>query len=143
MTEFGDIIEAAKYYAKTNGSISSVLATCLSTNFMSTRQEEVLISAFQKAQKNLDNKKNATFVGKIGDKMELAMTLKWEKVFRGTFGPFYISTYVDDNGNFLTYKGSSPKGRLNEKSVFTFVVKEHEVYNERKSTVISRIKEKK
>lgn len=140
--EYVSIIETAEYYGEKNSFIRDVIATCLGRNSMSERQECALINAFQKAQSNLVKAAAADFVGKIGDKMKRKLTLKWEKAFPGAWrSTYYISTYVDAEGNIFTYKGASPKGAIGEEAEYSFTIKEHETYNDRKSNIISRIKQ--
>lgn len=142
-SEYGEIIEAAKYYASRNSFVASVLETVIGKQEMSEKQESALIKAFATTQKwiNAEEKKAAVdYFGKVGERITRELTLKVVNVYEGDFGPFYIAIYNDDEGNTFVYKGSTPKGTKGEKASFTFTIKEHSEYKGKKNNIVAHIK---
>lgn len=81
-------------------------------------------------------------IGKIGERIELALIYSHGASFPGTFGTFFIQTFRTQDGATVVYKGTAPirvdaKGdRLTIKAT----VKDHSKYGEVLQTIISRVK---
>lgn len=86
--------------------------------------------------------KNATsaFVGTVGDKIELTLTIERVIPVNSQFGTTYINLCRDQNGNAVTYKGNSDIGAAGEVSNVRVTIKEHTIYNGVNQTVIQRPK---
>jgi hypothetical protein len=86
--------------------------------------------------------KNATsaFVGAVGDKIEMILTIERVIPIDTQFGTTYINLCRDQQGNAVTYKGNSNIGEVGEVSNVRATVKEHTVYNGVNQTIIQRPK---
>ena len=87
--------------------------------------------------------KNASsaFLGAVGDKIEMTLTIERVIDIGDRFRPCYISICRDTSGNAVTYKGTAPV-MLDTDGEFKIkaTVKEHRLYNDTKQTVIQRPK---
>lgn len=141
LEEYGDLLECGEYYSKYSPFIKSVITQAKQKLVLTSNQESALIRSFVNAQKIAlkEQQKTNDFIGKIGERIEHFVESVKVIGFQGNYGPFYINIFKDNSGNTLVYKGSSP---YNEgfKGIIKFTVKDHEVYNEKKQTVISRMK---
>lgn len=80
------------------------------------------------------------FVGAVGDKVTLTVTVERIVGFKTAFGNQYIYICRTDGGNIVTYKGTAHIAGTGETVTLIATVKEHTVYNGAKQTVIQRPK---
>lgn len=143
IAEYSSIIETAEHYAPYNGFVASVLETVKNTGNISEKQESALISAFVKAQKVVTEKEHSSneWIGDIKQRMEKELTCKAVfGPFNSKFGQFFIVNYKDADGNDYVYKGTGNPGlQKDETGVIKFTVKAHDIYKDKKQTVISRV----
>lgn len=80
------------------------------------------------------------FVGAVGDKITLTLTVERIIVIDGYYGTDYITIARDEQGNVVTYKGRANLGGKGDTATVKASVKEHTLYNGVKQTVIQRPK---
>lgn len=80
------------------------------------------------------------FVGAVGDKVTLTLTVERIIVIDGYYGTNYITIARDEQGNVVTYKGRADLGGKGDTVTVKTSVKEHTLYNGVKQTVIQRPK---
>lgn len=96
---------------------------------------------------------NCQYIGTVGEKLEMVLTLKREVSYDTQFGTTYIYIFEDDNGNTVTWKTSKVLwyDDLNGNGADTFIrkgdvikakatVKAHEEYKGEKQTAVTRLK---
>ncbi len=87
--------------------------------------------------KKLHEKAASNFVGSIGDRIEVVVTVQFCMGFDGFYGTTYINTMVDAEGNIYVYKGK----RLASKGdhiKLKATIKDHSEYKGAKQTVVNR-----
>lgn len=105
-------------------------------------------------QKRKDEAKTSNFVGQIGEAKFFEATVVFWKSFEGDFGTRFLTMLKDDCGNALKYwnnfniidpieaqaNGTDGKrvARKGDKIKFKATIKDHDIYKDVKSTVLSR-----
>ena len=143
LEEYQDVLDAGKYYGMKNNIVKAIVEFCIARNRMSEKQEQMLYKLFRLTQCRIEKEKDQhvpEHVGRVGDKMEMALTIIWEQAFASQYGAFWIVVYHSEKGDSFTYKGASPKGKKGEKEIFSFKIKAHEEYKGKKINIIERIK---
>lgn len=102
----------------------------------SERQIALVEAEIAKRQQNA----SSGFVGAVGDKITLTITVERIVGFKTVFGNQYIYICRTDSGDVVTYKGAAHIGGTGDTITVTAAVKEHTVYNGVKQTVIQRPK---
>ena len=82
----------------------------------------------------------SAFVGAVGDKIVLTITIERLIPLESQFGTTYINLCRDQQGNVIVYKGNSNIGDVGETVNVRATVKEHVLYNAASQTVIQRPK---
>ena len=82
----------------------------------------------------------SAFVGAVGDKIVLTITIERLIPLESQFGTTYINLCRDQQGNVIVYKGNSNIGEVGETVNVRATVKEHVLYNAASQTVIQRPK---
>ena len=90
-----------------------------------------------------NNELTNEFLGEIGDKLELPVTLKSIRFIDGNYGVTSLYSFVTDDGHLV--KWFSTRAVLNDSDVdksitITGTVKKHDEYNGTKSTILTRCK---
>ena len=99
------------------------------------RQIELVEGEVAKREKNASSK----FVGVIGEKIELRLTVERIITLQSEFyGTNYITIARTPEGNVVTYKGLTDLGNVGETSTVKATVKDHAVYKDTHQTVIQR-----
>ena len=102
----------------------------------SERQVELLDSEIAKRVKNAAS----AFVGAVGDKIEMTLTIERVIPIDTQFGTNYINLCRDQQGNSITYKGKTDIGLAGDVVTVMCSIKEHTVYNGVNQTIIQRLK---
>lgn len=101
------------------------------------RQIELVNGAVAKRAANT----NSRFVGAVGNKVTLALTV--ERIIT-LFSEFYGNNYLwlcrDQNGNVVTYRGRVDLGDIGSTVTVTATIKEHQWYGDVQQTLIQRPK---
>ena len=98
-------------------------------------------------RKEASEKKSSSFVGQIGSKISVTVTLKTVRVYDGQYGPITIYNFQDGDGNDMVWF-SSNNLELKEGDNYQLVatVKDHKTsdpkYGSRKQTILTRAKVK-
>jgi hypothetical protein len=101
------------------------------------RQIELVKDEVAKRQKNACS----AFVGHVGDKVEMTITVERIIVLQSQFyGTNYITIARDQHGNVITYKGLSDLGAVGDTNTIKATIKNHERYNGVRQTSIQRPK---
>lgn len=82
------------------------------------------------------------FVGSPGDRIEVDLTLKFRRVYGGTYGETALCKFTDAAGNTLVWRGTSPAAFQMVLDVLYTVkatVKDHTVYGGDKQTDLTRL----
>ena len=104
-----------------------------------TERQAALVEA--EVAKRATNAASA-YVGAIGDKIELALTVERVIVFSGgLFGNKYLTIARDQAGNVVTYKGQVNLGISGANVTLKATVAEHALYNGVQQTRVMRPKE--
>jgi hypothetical protein len=108
----------------------------------------------QKKQAENENKKPSEFIGKIGDKIEIELTLKKRIAYETNYtyygGTSYIYIFEDNKGNTYKWNSSNFLEKIvnseciaineNDSLKLKGSIKAHEEYKEQKQTVLTRCK---
>lgn len=101
------------------------------------RQTELVNKAIAKIEKDAAS----SFVGRVGDKVELTVTIERIVVLNSKlYGISYIFIGRDQDGSVITYKGAADIGLVGDTCTIRATVKAHEMYNGVAQTVIQRPK---
>lgn len=79
-------------------------------------------------------------VGKVGEKIELTLTVCAIRDFMGTYGPIFYNIMKTETGSIVVYKGAKILANRDETIRVSAKVKEHNVRDGVKSTRIERPK---
>lgn len=137
-------LEHAEFIAKLD-SLGGEYWTSFRDSFLSrgwapsARQVEVVDRELAKRAQNAAS----AFIGAIGDKVTLTLTVERVLTLGDHYRPFYIRICRDQNGNVVVYKGASDAlpWDAGDSSTVTAKVTEHTLYKGVAQTVIQRPKE--
>jgi hypothetical protein len=89
-------------------------------------------------------KKESSYLGNVKDKLTVSCTLVKHTGFETMYGYTNLYIFEDDNGNVLSWfnTGKTIDADLNTKVTLTGTVKQHNLYNGVKQTVLTRCKVK-
>ena len=108
---------------------------------LSARQLEAVESCFAVIDRQEFARANSQFIGAVGDKVTLTITVEHIIVLRSEFyGNNYITIARDEQGNAITYKGKTNIGLKGETTTIKASVKEHSEYKGVKQTAVQRPK---
>ena len=106
----------------------------------------------KKAQREAEKAKSQ-YIGSVGDKITVTVTLMFEASYDTKFGTTYIYSFRDDEGNTLVWKTTSSmvldeydaRGYVifvqkGDKVTFSATIKDHTEYKGEKQTVIQRVR---
>ncbi len=80
-------------------------------------------------------------IGKVGERVELTLTVKFANSYESNFGQFWIVGLEDASANTVIYKGNSPFSTTKGETVkVKATVKEHGEREGVKQTIIARAK---
>lgn len=83
----------------------------------------------------------STHIGKVGDRVELTVTVKFANSYDSNFGQFWIVGLEDASANTVIYKGNSPFSTTKGETVkLKATIKEHGERDGVKQTIIARAK---
>lgn len=85
---------------------------------------------------------DSAYVGKIGDRMTLSLTLRFRKTFDSAYGLRAMCKFTDGNNNAVVWWGTSETAFdmiLDEEYVVKATIKNHSVYNGINQTDITRV----
>jgi hypothetical protein len=104
-----------------------------------------LISAYQRAQDRLTlnrvQQKVNEYVGTVGQRIDMKVTVVGLHHIDGYYGPTTIVKMLDDRGRTVTwFANADVEMRRDESYEVKATVKKHEEYNEWKQTVVNRLK---
>jgi hypothetical protein len=102
--------------------------------YLTEKQE----AAVRKIIDSIEARKNATFVGSIGERRIFNLTVKRLFANESDFGMFYTIICEDEDGNTVLYKGSKRLAREGDKFSCKATVKDHSTYRDTKQTIIAR-----
>jgi len=99
------------------------------------------IKYLNKKRESEKAKASSDYIGTVGDRLELELTLNYFNSGEGAFGVWRLYSFTDQNGNIVVYLGSAfldiEKGQTVK---VKGTIKNHEEYNGAKQTKIARIK---
>ena len=84
---------------------------------------------------------NTTFVGEIGDRLDLHVTITKVIDSSNRWGDVRTHIFEDDNNNTFSWTTSSKHWEVGEEKVIRGTVKDHNTYKGQKTTVLTRCKE--
>ena len=92
-------------------------------------------------EKKEDNKNISNYVGSIGDKIKIEVTLRGKFSYETQYGYMCISLFVDRNGNVYKWVSKNTLNiKLGEFITIQGTIKNHEIYQGEKQTVLTRCK---
>lgn len=127
-------------YESTNNFLRDMIQNLAQWGNLSARQLEAVESCFAVIDRTEAARANSQYVGAVGDKVTLTITVERIIVLESQFGTNYITIARDEQGNAITYKGKTNIGNKGDTNTVKASVKEHTVYNGIKQTVIQRPK---
>ena len=88
------------------------------------------------------NKPASNFIGNVGERITVEATLKTCKTLDSNFGITYLTKWVADSGDVLTWFATAyvDSNDINEKFKLVGTVKKHNDYNGKNETVLTRCK---
>ena len=126
-------------YAGTNEFLLSANQNIVQWGKLTDRQVEAVESCFTVIDRQEFARANSQFIGEVGDKVTMTITVERIIVLKSEFyGDNYITIAHDESGNVITYKGRSDIGGKGDIVIIKATVKEHTVYNGVKQTVVQR-----
>jgi hypothetical protein len=135
------LVARLEAYKGTNTFLLSSIANLAYWGKLSERQAEAVESCFAVIDRQEAARANSQYIGAVGDKVTLTITVEHIIVLRSEFyGDNYITIARDENGNAITYKGKTDIGAKGATATIRASIKEHTVYNGIKQTVIQRPK---
>ena len=149
-----ELIEAAKPFMVTAegqepGFIARVMTKAIETSFITENQIAAIKNAIAKIQETARVKAASEFVGKIGERLELAVTVERVAEFpRAKFGApwieemFAIVTMRDAAGNAIVVKSASFWSEKGRQLTIRGTVKEQTEFNGERQTVLARVQVK-
>lgn len=136
MTNLMSILRCEYCEYKHIGLISSAVA---SYRRATEKQERA-----EKARQDRNKVKPSEYIGTIGERLTVEVTLTKSFSFESNYGYYptttYIHNFIDDHGNVFIWKTTSSEPREDEIIRLTGTVKEHSEYREVKQTVLTRCK---
>lgn len=127
-------------YEGANSFLRDMIQNLAQWGNLSARQLEAVESCFAVIDRTEAARANSQYVGAVGDKITLTITVERIIVLESQFGANYITIARDEQGNAITYKGKTDIGNKGDTNTVKASVKEHTVYNGIKQTVIQRPK---
>lgn len=127
-------------YTGTNDFLRGMIQNLADWGNLSTRQAEATESCFAVIDRLEAARANGQFIGAVGDKVILTITVERIIVLETQFGTNYINIARDEKGNAVTYKGCTDIGGKGDTTTIKASIKEHTVYNGVKQTVLQRPK---
>lgn len=126
-------------YAGTNEFLLSANQNIVQWGKLTDRQVEAVESCFTVIDRQEFARANSQFIGEVGDKVTMTITVERIIVLKSEFyGDNYITIAHDESGKVITYKGRSDIGSKGDIVIIKATVKEHTVYNGVKQTVVQR-----
>ena len=126
-------------YAGTNEFLLSANQNIVQWGKLTDRQVEAVESCFTVIDRQEFARANSQFIGEVGDKVTMTITVERIIVLKSEFyGDNYITIAHYESGNVITYKGRSDIGSKGDIVIIKATVKEHTVYNGVKQTVVQR-----
>lgn len=81
------------------------------------------------------------FVGAVGARSEMTLTLTFKRAFGSEFGVRYLQKFTDPDGNVIIWWGTnetSERTIVGNTYVFKATIKSHDIYEEMKQTTVTR-----
>ena len=98
---------------------------------------------YDKETEKLNVQRESEYVGNVGDKIEIEVTLKAIYGFETTYGWKQILSFRDNNGNVIVWKTTSGAPCEKDETVtLRGTVKEHTIYRDIKQTILTRCRVK-
>jgi hypothetical protein len=108
---------------------------------LSARQVEAVESCFAVIDRQEFARANSQFIGAVGDKVTVTITVERIVVIKSEFyGDNYITIAYDESGNVYTYKGKTNIGAKGETNTIKASIKAHVEYTGVQQTAIQRPK---
>lgn len=107
---------------------------------LSEKQTEATESCFAAINRKEAARATSRFIGVVGEKVVLTITVDHIIVIEGHYGTNYINIARDQDGNVVTYKGQTNIGLKGETTTIKATIKEHTLYDGVQQTIIQRPK---
>jgi hypothetical protein len=128
-------------YTGTNAFLLGQIEALAYWGSLSARQAEAAESCFAVIDRTEAARANSQYVGAVGDKVTLTITVERIVVLKSEYyGDNYITIARDEQGNTITYKGRVNLGKKGDTSTIKATVCAHTVYNGIKQTTVQRPK---
>jgi hypothetical protein len=126
-------------YAGTNEFLLSANQNIAQWGKLTDRQLEAVESCFAVIDRQEFARANSQFIGNVGDKVTMTITVERIIVLKSEFyGDNYITIAHDEAGNVYTYKGKTNIGAKGETNTIKASIKAHVEYKGVKQTVVQR-----
>lgn len=128
------------------GFIERVMTRAIAESFITEKQAEAVLGAIEKIEAEARKKAASGYVGKVGERVELAVTV--ERVFTfdrpkygagWTFETVSIVTMRDAAGNAIVSKSASFWSEEGKQFTIRATVKEHGSYKGELQTTVARV----
>lgn len=127
-------------YTGTNDFLRGMIQNLAQWGNLSARQAEATESCFATIDRLEAARATSQYIGAVGDKVTLTITVERIIVLESQFGTNFITIARDEQGNAITYKGRTDIGGKGDTNIIKASIKEHTEYNGVKQTVIQRPK---
>jgi hypothetical protein len=127
--------DSQKLISSPNALKSDINKVCSAVNYVLTSKEKEA-ERLLKAQESASLK----YVGKVGDRMTLDLTIVKNYAGESEWGVYYITTLETKEKDQLVYKGSKDLGDVGDSLTMVFTVKAHSDFRGAKQTTLSRPK---
>jgi hypothetical protein len=141
-----DATMAALVTLNTSSDWAYNVKTASNAEYVGVRQVGVLASAVILGMRAIedaatrDASKNS-FIGSIGDKVTLSVTLKDERYIDSYYGGSHLYTFITSDGNIIKWFASNRISKnIGDVVTLTGTVKKHDEYKGTNSTVLTRCK---
>lgn len=145
--EYAGLITAAAPFMETDRFIKDVMERHLGGSFVSWRALAAVEQAIINNLKRAERKANSRHVGKVGERLELAVTVVRRSSFdRPCYGAewrnetVWVVSMTDQDGNTIVSKSTAFYAEKGEAFRIKATVKDHNEYEGERQTLVQRIK---
>jgi len=104
------------------------------------RRRQYLDEAERRKAEAATRDARSQFVGEVGERREFDVTVRFSTHYETRYGVTYINVMVDDDGNIIVGKGTKKYGHNGERVRFVATIKQHNVRDGVKQTIVNRPK---
>ena len=122
-------VAAIRVHSEGNRFLTELEAKLDDGQVLSDRALDVAIGGIMRDYASAEAKDASQYIGELGKRIELTLTIDRVLQFDSNFGAYYITIGSDGKGNRVVYKGSRTYGEKGDSLRVRATVKDHELRN--------------